>query len=107
MIRVGNKFGNKITTINGRRFASAREALRYRELDLMQRAGMITKLKCQVRFELIPAGGGERAAAYIADFVYTEKGKEIVEDVKGVRTDLYILKRKIMLWRFGIKIRET
>ena len=51
---------------------------------------------------------GERPVDYIADFVYRDKdGNEVVEDVKGVRTRVYVIKRKLMLWRHGIRIREV
>lgn len=78
----------------------------------MQRAGMISGLKRQVRFELIPAqyrNGKcvERKTEYVADFTYYEKGRYIVEDCKGYRTDIYRIKRKLMLWRHDIQIRET
>ena len=104
-------------------FDSRKEYKRWCELKAMENAGMIQDLQRQVCIELIPAirepdtvgkrGGRikgkliERKANYIADFVYTENGVKIVEDVKGVRTKDYILKRKILLWRYGIQIRET
>ncbi len=90
-----------------------REANRYAELLLLSRSGQITDLKRQVKFELIPAQKDEngkcleRAVTYISDFVYLdENGKTVVEDVKGVRTKEYVIKRKLLLWRYGIKIRE-
>ena len=48
----------------------------------------------------------ERACSYIADFVYMERGEKVVEDVKGVKTKDYIIKRKLMLFIHGIKVRE-
>lgn len=93
-------------------FDSIKEARRYQELKLLLRAGAISDLKLQVPYELIPAqyiNGKcvERAVKYIADFVYTENGKEIVEDAKGVRTDTYKIKKKLMLYVYGIRLKET
>ena len=79
----------------------------------MERAGAIRDLQRQVRYELIPAfdcdGKHYRSATYIADFVYTDvkTGKKIVEDVKGMRTDVYKLKAKMFAYRYGVSILET
>ena len=79
----------------------------------MERAGAIRDLKRQVRYELIPAfdvdGKHYRSATYIADFVYTDckTGKEIVEDVKGYRPDIYKIKAKMFAYRYGVSILET
>lgn len=104
---------------------SKKEARRYQELLLMQRAGMISDLRRQVKFVLIPAQRGEptvgprggmkpgklleHECAYIADFVYTDAvtGAQIVEDSKGMKTKDYIIKRKLMLYVHGIRIYET
>lgn len=110
-----SKFGNRKTVFNGEVFDSLKEANRYRELLALQGAGRIKDLDRQVKFTLLPsqkdANGKtiERPINYYADFVYTDTAtnKRIVEDVKGVRTDAYILKRKIMLAWFGIQIKET
>ena len=93
-------------------FDSKKEKARYDELLLMQRAGMIQGLTRQVRFELIPAqyqNGKciERRCDYVADYTYWQDGKFIVEDCKGYRTPEYIIKRKLMLWKNKIKIKET
>lgn len=92
---------------------SRKEHRRANELRLMQRAGLITNLREQVSYELIPTQRGadgkvlERACDYIADFVYTDKdGKTVVEDTKGVKTKEYIIKRKLMLHVYGIRIVE-
>lgn len=74
--------------------------------------GVISDLKMQVPFELIPSQKRdgktvERPVKYIADFVYTQDGETIVEDAKGMRTKEYIIKRKLMLMRYGIRIREV
>ena len=76
---------------------------------MLQRAGKIRDLSMQVEFELIPKQEGERACKYKADFVYhmADTGKMVVEDVKGKRTREYIIKRKLMLWRHGIRIVEV
>jgi len=108
------KYHNRKTRYNGEKFDSKKEANRYAELLLLERAGKIEDLRRQVKFELIPVQRvngkiAERAAAYIADFVYVdnETGKTVVEDTKGVRTRDYILKRKLMLYKYGIGIREV
>ena len=103
-----SKYGNiKTYTSDGIKHDSIKEANRWCELKLLQRAGKITELERQVPFELIPKHDGERACTYVADFVYMEDGKKIVEDVKGKRTEVYKIKKKLMLWRYGIKIKET
>lgn len=119
-----SKYGADKVEINGIKFDSKREARRYRELALLERAGSITDLRLQVKFVLIPAQrepdtigkrGGvkrgkliERECAYIADFVYTDTstGEQVVEDTKGMRTTEYIIKRKLMLYVHGIRIKE-
>ena len=103
-----SKYGN----VKFRGHDSKKEARRAQELWLLQRAGQISNLRQQVTFELIPAqyiNGKcvERACRYVADFVYTQDGKTVVEDVKGYKTPDYIIKRKLMLHVFGIRILET
>lgn len=103
-----SKYGNiKTFTTDGIKHDSIKEANRWCELNLLLRAGVIQDLQRQVKFELLPKQEGERAVYYIADFVYTENGKRIVEDAKGMRTEAYKLKKKMMLYFHGIKIRET
>ena len=104
-----NKYRNRKTEIDGIVFDSKREAQRYAELQILQRAGKIRDPSMQVEFELIPKQDGERACKYKADFVYhmADTGKMVVEDVKGKRTREYIIKRKLMLWRHGIQIVEV
>ena len=94
-------------------YDSRKEHRRANELRLMQRAGLISNLREQVPYELIPTQHGadgkviERACYYIADFVYTdEDGNTVVEDTKGMRTDVYRIKRKLMLHVHGIRITE-
>lgn len=112
MVRKVGKYKNRKLTIDGEVFDSQKEARRYRELALLQRAGQISDLKRQVRYELIPTqriGGKvvEKSCVYIADFVYTENGETVVEDTKGFRTKDYIIKRKLMLHVHGIRIKEV
>ena len=106
-----SKYLAKKVTIDGIEFASSKEASRYAELKVMERAGMIRDLKLQEEFELIPRCGKERPAKYHADFSYTiaETGERVVEDVKSraTKTKDYILRRKLMNWRHGIQIREV
>lgn len=101
-----SKYRANKTILDGIQFDSKREAQRYSELKLLERAGVIQNLRLQVKFELIPKQQGERACTYIADFVYEENGQTVVEDAKGMKTKDYIIKRKLMLWIHGIKIRE-
>lgn len=124
-----NKYHNKKIILDGEVFDSKREAVRYYELKLLEKSGAISGLKRQVTFELIPVQREkstkvykkgrkkgqpvegkiiEKAVTYIADFVYTDSatGKVVVEDAKGMRTDKYIIKRKLMLYIHGIKIQE-
>ena len=105
-----SKYNNiKTTTLDGIKHDSKKEAKRWMELCLLQRAGEISDLKRQVPFELIPKQEGERAVKYIADFVYTENGKQVVEDVKSPATRKnpeYVIKRKLMRYIHGIKIKE-
>lgn len=105
-----NKYGAKKITdpVTGEKFDSKKEYYRWCELRLLQRAGKIADLQRQVKYELIPKQKGERACTYLADFVYKDSnGNTVVEDTKGVRTDAYRIKRKLMLWVHGIRIKET
>ena len=117
------KYHNRKVTIDGITFDSKKEAYRYKELKLLQKAGEISDLRLQVKYILIPAQhkpdrigkrGGikkgkiiERECSYIADFVYQENGETVVEDTKGMKTKDYIIKRKLMLYIHGIRIREV
>lgn len=103
------KYNNVKVEIDGFKFDSMKEAKRYNELKLLQRGGVISDLRLQVPYELIPSQTGglrkELPMVYKADFVYQEKGETIIEDTKGVRTDVYIIKRKLMKL-MGNEIRE-
>lgn len=103
------KYGNKITVVDGISFDSKKEAYRYLELKLLEKAGEIINLKRQVPYLLVPKQKGERKVEYIADFVYVNKsGEVIVEDSKGFRTDVYVVKRKLMKWLYpNIKFIES
>ena len=117
------KYHSKKVTREGITFDSQKEYRRFCELSLLEKAGAITDLKRQVEYVLIPAqrepdkvgvrGGKikgktvEQKCSYVADFVYTEDGKTVVEDTKGFKTKDYIIKRKLMLYVHGIKIREV
>lgn len=121
----GTKYGNHKVEVDGIIFDSKREARRYLELKVLEKAGKISLLQRQKKFVLIPAqyepdiigprGGKkkgkliEHECSYVADFVYwDEETKDIViEDTKGVRTPEYIIKRKLMLWLNGHQIREV
>lgn len=123
-----SKYQNKSCTIGGKVFDSVAEGRRYIYLLSIERAGKISDLRCQVPFELLPVQRAEStvvykrgkrkgeakpgcviesAVKYIADFVYVQDGKTVVEDVKGKRTKDYIIKRKLMLYVHKIKIREV
>lgn len=123
-----SKYNNRKVEFDGITFDSAREAQRYQELKWMQQAGVISELKLQVPYELIPAAFEEstelysrgpkkgqpkpgrcieQACTYLADFQYYENGKLVVEDAKGMHTKEYVIKRKLMLFRHGIRIREV
>lgn len=118
----GNKYHSKKITVNGITYDSKKECKRHQELLLLERAGAIQSLQRQVKYVLIPVqrepdiigkrGGRkpgkliEKECAYIADFVYQEEGKTVVEDTKGFRTKDYIIKRKLMLHVHGIRIKE-
>ena len=109
-----SKYRNKKANVDGIWFDSQREARRYAELKLLQRGGYITDLQLQVPFMLIPSqknADGKviaKAVRYIADFVYKDsKGQTVVEDAKGVLTDVYKLKKKLMLYVHGINVKEV
>ena len=107
-----SKYRAKKEVVDGITFASRKEAKRYRELKLLLAAGEIHNLRMQVPYELIPhqkidGKVVELACKYYADFVYEYKGSLVVEDVKGVKTPAYTIKRKLMLYKYGIRIQEV
>ena len=106
-----SKYHNRKITVDGETFDSIKEYRRYKELQLLERAGEISDLRRQVPYLLIPNQYEgkkcvERECNYIADFEYCENGAKVVEDVKGVKTKDYIIKRKLMLLCYGIRIKE-
>ena len=118
-----NKYHAKKVTICGIEFDSKKEGMRWLLLKDMERTGEISGLQRQVSFELLPAIWRDevvhlktkdkierrlvqRAVHYVADFVYTQDGKQVVEDTKGLRLPDYILKKKMMLALKGIDIVE-
>lgn len=102
-----SKYNAQKETVDGITFASKKEARRYRQLLLMERANAIQDLKLQITFPLVKKSAYGREIKYIADFVYYENGKLVVEDTKGYRTDVYKLKKRLMAELYGIEIRET
>ncbi len=126
------KCGNTKVTVDGIEFDSKKEANRYWELKLLQRGGVISDLQLQKEFELIPAQHEtyerygktgkrlqdgkrciEKSCTYKADFAYMKDGQLVVEDTKGYRDPAsagyakFVIKRKLLLWRYGIKIIEV
>lgn len=104
-----NKYHAKKTTFNGIKFDSKHECDRYVELALMEKAKAIQDLKCQVSFPLIKKSSHGREIKYIADFVYYENGKMVVEDTKSpaTKTPVYRLKKRLMAEIYDIEIKET
>ena len=100
-----NKYHARKTEVDGIVFDSKREAARYSELKLLQAAGEIRDLELQPEYELAVAG--RVVGKYIADFRYMDGGRVVVEDAKGVRTDVYRLKKKMVEAIYGIKILEV
>lgn len=106
-----SKYRNEKITFSGQKFDSKKEFERYQDLRILEKAGIVQNLKRQVKYVLVPKQylcGKliERECAYIADFVYTKNNKVIVEDVKGIKTKDYIIKRKLMLHVHGIRVVE-
>lgn len=116
-----NKYHAHKVKVGDEVFDSRKELRRWEELCMLEKAGHISGLKRQVKYLLIPSQREtiikkgkprqgkviEREVSYIADFVYTENGQVIVEDVKGFKTKDYVIKRKLMLYVHGIRIREV
>ena len=98
------KYNNKKVKIDGHTFDSIGESRRYQELKLLEGAGEISDLKLQPKFELQPTfrknGKTHRAITYTTDFQYIENGKVIVEDFKGVRTQVFRIKQKMFEHKF-------
>lgn len=90
-----SKYSAKPTSVDGIRFASKAESRRYSELKCLERAGIISHLELQPRFPLIV--NGQHICTYVGDFRYVENGKPATEDVKGFKTDVYTIKKKLLL----------
>lgn len=135
--RSRNKLGNKKIVAHGIEFDSKREARRYSELLLLAKAGKIENLDTQVTFELIPSMFDniptgevyqrgehkgepkyrrvciEHGINYVADFVYDTPSGRVVEDAKGFRDPssaaykVFVMKRKLMLYKYGIRVKEV
>lgn len=110
------KYNAKKITADGIIFDSKKEYERYKKLKMNERLGTISDLQVHVKFELIPSQRidgkvVERACTYEADFVYKADGKTVVEDVKGCKKGLayqvFTIKRKLMLYKYGIRVKET
>ena len=122
-----SKYGAEKVTVLGMDFDSRKEARRWFELRALEQAGEISNLQRQVKYVLIPAQREfyigktgqkkagkvlERECAYFSDFTYTDKqGQTIVEDCKGYKGGgayaVFSIKRKLLLWRYGIRIKEV
>ena len=100
----GNKYHAKKTVVDGMVYDSKKEAARFQELKLLELSGYISDLRKQVKFSICPkSGGNKRERFYIADFVYTEGGKQIIEDVKSPATrsnPVYSLKKALVQWQY-------
>ena len=108
-VKKRNKYNSTKTLVGDEIVDSGREAVRYGELILLQQADEITALQTQVWFMLTPKKGKSRASYYIADFIYFDcrECEWVVEDAKGVRTDTYKLKKKLMFDKYNIEIQEV
>lgn len=127
-----NKYNNQKIIVNGEKFDSKKEYERYCELKLLERSGHISDLKRQVKFSIIPEVREEstefykkgpnkgqpkpgklkyRERYYIADFVYKENGKKVVEDVKGCKKgaayEIFKIKKQLMAINYGIDVKEV
>lgn len=102
------KYGNAPCEWNGHKFHSKKEMRRAKQLALLESFGEVRNIRYQVRFDLVV--NGHKVCAYVADFVFEELRRKawapVVEDVKGVRTAVYSLKKKLMLACHGIQVRE-
>jgi hypothetical protein len=108
-----NKYGNHSCEYEGITFASKRELNRWIDLQVLLKAGLITNLRRQTRFELIPKCGKNQPVHYVADFDYVlihegqYNNEYVVEDAKGVKTPVYRIKKKLMAWVHKIEVKEV
>lgn len=105
--QVNRKYHNVYSNLDGIRFDSKKEAARYAQLKLLERAKQIKNLQLQVPFVLIEKSKYGRAIKYYADFVYEENGNLIVEDTKGYKTEIYKIKKRLLAEKYGIEVKET
>ena len=114
MFRLGrpvkrHKYGARRIEIDGIMFDSIKESRRYIELKQLEQAGEISNLELQPEYELQPAfdccGKRQRRIVYRADFRYKDGDKVVVEDVKGYDTPVSRLKRKMVLYQYGIDVK--
>lgn len=101
----GSKYSNTKVVYNGMKFDSKRELKRWQELELLQRGGAIKDLERQVSFPMRHCG--VKICTYVADFTYTDGDRFIVEDCKGFRDRVYLLKKKLVHAFYGVRILET
>lgn len=110
-----SKYNSRKTTVDGFTFDSKKEAKRYLELKQMEKDGLIHNLQLQVPFVLIPSfevvvdgkKRKRRPITYVADFVYYRDDEKVIEDVKGLRTPVYKIKKKLFEYRYHETIREV
>lgn len=110
-----SKYNSRKTTVDGFTFDSKKEAKRYLELKQMEKDGLIHNLQLQVPFVLIPSfevvvdgkKRKRRPITYVADFVYYRDDAKVIEDVKGLRTPVYKIKKKLFEYRYHETIREV
>lgn len=109
-----SKYNNRKVCCFGETFDSMLECERYKYLKALEQQKVISNLQRQVKYVLLPSQKDsktrktiEREITYLADFVYEKGSQTIVEDVKGMKTDVYKIKRKLMLYFHGIQIKEV
>lgn len=110
VLQANRKYHNlKGYEVDGIKFDSKKEANRYKELKIFERAGKIKDLKLQVPYTLIPKSEYGREIKYYADFVYfdLDENEEIVEDTKGFKTDIYKIKKRLFQEKYHKEIKET
>jgi hypothetical protein len=113
-IKKAPKYRNQACEMGGEKYRSKREMARHLTLMQMQASGLISELRREVPFTLVPRqrradGKAERAVSYVADYTYVEDGRVVVEDVKSkpTKTPEYVIKRKLMLMVHGITVVEV
>lgn len=111
LLKRRNKYNARKTTVDGITFHSKAEAHRWTVLSLLLKAGAIRNLQRQVKYRLevtTPEGQPKRIGSYIADFVYWQEGRgTVVEDVKGMATQVYKLKKRHVEAQYGLEITEV